>query len=82
MENPILKAKKELIHWVNNLDDLDVLSELLELKEKEKSIPLVSDTQAEYVVKDDFDERFAKGLTLEESKKRTFDFIESLAWNK
>ena len=82
MENPILKAKKELIHWISNLDDLDVLSELLELKDKDESIPLVSETQAEYGVKDDFDKRFTKGLTLEESKKRTFDFVESLAWKK
>lgn len=82
MENPILEYKKELIHWVNNLDDLDVLSQLIELKNKDESIPLVSESISEYAMKDDFDERFAKGLTMEESRRRTREFISNLPWEK
>ncbi|QOW09626.1 hypothetical protein Q73A0000_04215 [Kaistella flava (ex Peng et al. 2021)] len=82
MENPILDLKKEIIIWVNNLDDLDILSELIELKSKDKSIPLISEARSEYAVKDDFDERFAKGMSSTESRKRTKAFIESLPWKK
>ncbi|MGA9212573.1 hypothetical protein [Kaistella sp.] len=56
------------------------MSELIHLKEKHNSISLVAESQTEYAVKDDFDERFAKGLTLEESRKRTREFIENLPW--
>ena len=82
MENPILDLKKEIIIWVNNLDDLDILSELIEVKSKDKSIPLISEDRSEYAVKDNFDERFEKGMSSTESRKRTKAFIESLPWKK
>jgi len=68
MENPIIIYKKELIEWIKNLDDLEVLSHLIELKDGDISVSKVCEPQAEYAVKDDFEERFAKGLTLEESR--------------
>ncbi|MGC4129910.1 MAG: hypothetical protein QM564_10275 [Bergeyella sp.] len=80
MGNPILAYKKELIEWIKNLDDLQVLSDLVEMKEGKFSVSKVSEPQAEYAVKDDFDVQFAKGLTLEESRKRTKEFIRSLPW--
>ena len=67
MENPILQYKTELIDWIKNLDDLEILSQLIILKEKEKNTS-VAETKAEYLVKDDFEERFAKGLSMEESR--------------
>lgn len=33
METSINKTKKELINWIENLDDPDLLSKLLEIKE-------------------------------------------------
>ena len=71
MENSTIQIKKELIEWVKNLDDLEVLSQLIEMKEKDESISLVSEEQAEFLVKDDFDERFAKGLTSEEARRES-----------
>ncbi|MFL9833044.1 hypothetical protein [Chryseobacterium terrae] len=83
MENPILQAKKELIQWIKEMDDLDEIQELLDLKNKNiLSSGVVAESQTEYVVKDDFDERFAKGLTSEESRRRTREFIENLPWKK
>lgn len=82
MENPILEAKKELIQWIKEMDELEDIAELLEIKNRKTSVSKVAESQAEYVVKDDFDERFAKGLTSEESRKRTREFIESLPWKK
>lgn len=82
MKNPIIGAKKDLITWISDLDDLDVLSELMEFKEKNSNADVISEPQTEYQVKDDFDERFAKGLSMEESRARTKKFIESLPWKK
>jgi hypothetical protein len=82
MENPIIEIKQELIEWVENIDDLETIQAILDLKNSQEPSCVVSDIQSEYAVKDDFEERFAKGLTLEESKKRTFDFIENLPWKK
>ena len=67
MQNPILKAKKEIIEWVKNLDELETIQELLDLKNADDANSQVSEPELEYAVKDDFDERFAKGYTMEES---------------
>ena len=82
MENPIAEAKKELIQWIKEMDELEDIAELLEIKNRKTSVSHVAESQAEYAVKDDFDERFAKGLTTEESRRRTRNFIESLPWKK
>ena len=78
----MIEIKQELIEWVENIDDLETIQAILDLKNSQEPSFVVSDIQSEYAVKDDFEERFAKGLTLEESKKRTFDFIENLPWKK
>ena len=78
----MIEIKQELIEWVENIDDLETIQAILDLKNSQEPSCVVSDIQSEYAVKDDFEERFAKGLTLEESKKRTFDFIENLPWKK
>lgn len=82
MENPILEAKKELIQWIKEIDELEDIVELLEIKHRKTFAHQVAESQAEYAVKDDFDERFAKGLTSEESRRRTREFIERLPWKK
>lgn len=82
MKNPIIEAKKDLVDWIYNLDDLDVLSDLMTFKEKSSHTDVISEPQTDYEVKDDFDERFKKGYTLEESKARTKKFIASLPWEK
>lgn len=82
MENPILEAKKELIQWIKEMDELEEIEELLEIKNRKTSVDQVAEAQAEYVVKDDFDERFAKGLSSADSRKRTREFIEKLPWTK
>ena len=82
MENPMIEIKQELIEWVKNIDDLETLSELMKLKEMYALIPLVAESQTEYLVKDDFDERFEKGIPHKEMKRRTLKYIESLPWKK
>lgn len=80
MENPILEAKKNLIQWISNLDDLEALSELMEVKTKHRSADVFADAQTEYEIKDDFDERFAKGISHQEMKRRTIEHIRNLPW--
>ncbi|WP_417431171.1 hypothetical protein [Halpernia sp.] len=83
MENPILEAKTDLIKWISNLDDLEVLSELINFKEKNKFADCFEESRAEYILQDeDFDERFAKGIPHDEMRKRTSTFISSLPWKK
>ena len=82
MENPILKAKKDLMKWISNLDDLEILSELMEFKEKNIDADCVEESRAEYAIADDFDEQFAKGITHDEMRRKTREFISSLPWKK
>jgi hypothetical protein len=82
MGNPIIEAKKELIQWIKEMDELEDIANLLEIKNKMVSNGKVAEAQAEYVVKDDFDERFARGISGEELMKRVYAHIESLPWKK
>ncbi|MBD8081922.1 hypothetical protein [Chryseobacterium caseinilyticum] len=82
MENPIVQSKTDLIHWINKLDDLEVIAELLELKEKRATADTLSESQTEYLAKDDFDERFSRGLNSGESREKTREFISKLSWGK
>lgn len=82
MENPILEAKRELIQWIKDMDELDDIAELLEIKNRKTLIHQVAESQAEYAVKDDFDERFAKGITGEDLMRKVYAHIESLPWKE
>lgn len=82
MENPISEAKKELMQWIKDLDELDVIAELLELKEKSANANVLAEPQTEYAVVDDFEERFAKGIPHDEMVRRTTEFINNLPWKK
>jgi len=82
MENPIFEAKKELIQWIKDMNELEDISELMEIKDRMTLNTIVAETQEEYLVKDDFDERFAKGMSGEELMKKVYAHIESLPWEK
>ncbi|MFC0425614.1 hypothetical protein [Chryseobacterium scophthalmum] len=82
MENPILEAKRELIQWIKEMNELDDIAELLEIKNRKTSVHQVAESQAEYVVKDDFDERFARGITGEDLMRKVYAHIESLPWKE
>ncbi len=67
------------------ISQLDELSRILFIKKYFSFIENVDfyiDKIYESALKDDFDKRFAKGLILEESKKRTYNFIRSLPWKE
>lgn len=63
------KQKKEILDWVENLENEDVIKKLLDIKyDVENS---VYEARAEYAVKDDFEERWAEGLTPNQARNET-----------
>jgi len=82
MEDPIFEAKKELINWILEMDNSEKIQELLNFKNSRNQNTVVAETQAEYALKDDFDERFARGISGDELMQRVYAHIESLPWKK
>ena len=63
------KQKKEILDWIENLENEDVIKKLLDIKyDVENS---VYEARAEYTVKDDFEERWEKGLTPIQARDET-----------
>jgi len=82
MEDPIFEAKEELINWILEMDNPEKIQELLNFKNSQNQNTVVAETQAEYALKDDFDERFARGISGDELMQRVYAHIESLPWKK
>ncbi len=63
------KQKKEILDWIENLENEDVIKKLLDIKyDVENSI---YEARTEYTVKDDFEERWAEGLTPNQARNET-----------
>lgn len=82
MNESILHRKNEILQWLLSLEDESIINEIDDLRKEVLSKNFIGEPQTEYQVKDDFDERFAKGLSMEESRARTKKFIESLPWKE
>lgn len=78
MDGNIERHKKEIIHWIDSLEDESIIRKLLDLKEKTSHS--VNESKAEYLIKDDFEERWAKGISHDEMKRRTLEYISNLPW--
>ena len=79
MENSIVDNKHDLIEWIKNLDDLSVVQKLLDLKNSIKSSTFISDISSEPILKNDFDEQFAAGMTSDELLENIAAHIETMA---
>lgn len=62
-----LEQKKEIADWVLTLNDEAVLNQLYQFKKQTSTF--------------NFDEEFAKGITADELKAKTTEFLKSLPWN-
>ena len=71
MNEKVLYQKNELLQWILSLEDESIIKEIDDLRKKSSSKNFLAEPQTEYQVKDDFDEKFEKGYTLEESKAET-----------
>ncbi|MGV8916163.1 MAG: hypothetical protein ACOH1X_12015 [Kaistella sp.] len=78
MENLMMEKKKELIEWINDLDDLAMVQKILNLKNNVKSSSLISDINSEPILKNDFDEQFAAGMTSEELLENIATHLKSI----
>ena len=71
MNDKTLHNKNELLNWLLSLEDEEIILKLLKFKTETEYVFKISEQQPEYAVKDDFDERFAKGLTSEEARRES-----------
>ena len=60
--------KKEIIDWITSLDNQDILEKVYQLKTQHEPF--------------DFDTEFANGLTTDEFREKTTEFLKSLPWKK
>jgi hypothetical protein len=63
----LVSQKQEIIQWIKNLDDVSILNEIQMLKSKQDF---------------NFEKSWKKGLTIEEARKKSKDFIQNLNWEK
>lgn len=63
----IATQKKEIIDWILSIEDQTILNEIEVIKKQTVF---------------DFDEEFKKGISGEELKKRTSEFLKTLSWKK
>ncbi len=66
MENSALAIRKELITWIEKLQDEQMLEKIMKLKNDFELSALSSEINAEPILKENFDEQFAAGMTSEE----------------
>lgn len=65
----IAVEKKEIIRWVNSLDNPSVIKQLQQIKKKDAE-PF------------DFEKEWKNGITSDELRKSTKEFLASLPWKK
>ncbi|MEX0997707.1 MAG: hypothetical protein WDZ45_11715 [Flavobacteriaceae bacterium] len=61
--------KKEIIKWINSLENPVVIEQIISIKKR--------DTESF-----DFDKEWEKGIPIKEARKKSSDFIKSLPWKK
>ena len=69
MHPDLLHKKNELLQWISELQDEETILEIIKIKNAFEN--LINEPKAEYIVKDDFEERWARGLTKEQSIEKT-----------
>lgn len=80
MNSDFINKKKEILQWISDLQDGEIISELLELKNNLAPVDSVNEPKTEYALKNDFEERWAKGISHEEMRRRTKEYISGLPW--
>ena len=78
MENKRIDIKNDLIEWIENTYDLEILQKISDLKNSIESSSLISDINSHTLTKDNFDEQFAAGMTSEELMENVAAHIESI----
>ena len=64
----ILAQKKELVDWILKLENKEILNDIYNLKKQNTTF--------------NFEEDFANGITSDELKAKTTEFLRTLPWKK
>ncbi len=63
----ISAEKNEIIKWINSLENPEIIEEINKIR-KRKTF--------------DFEKEWERGISIDEARKRTQEFIKSLDWKK
>ncbi|HQC07554.1 MAG TPA: hypothetical protein PK067_11085 [Kaistella chaponensis] len=78
MENSVIEIKNELIEWIQNIFDPEILQKVMDLKNKIESSSLIAEINSEIPVENNFDEQFAAGMSSDELMENIASHIESI----
>ena len=78
MENSVIEIKNELIEWIQNIFDPEMLQKVMNLKNEIESSSLIAEINSEIPVENNFDEQFAAGMSSDELMENIASHIESI----
>ena len=78
MENSVIEIKNDLIDWIENTFDLEILQKVMDLKNTIESSSLIAEINSEIPVENNFDEQFAAGMSSDELMENIASHIESI----
>lgn len=78
MEKSIIDIKNELIEWIENSFDLEILQKILDMKNGMESTSLIADINSENAIEDNFDQQFAAGMTSDELMENIAAHLETI----
>ena len=74
----MIDIKNELIDWIENSFDLEILQKILDVKNGIKPTSLIADINSENVIEDNFDQQFAAGMTSDELMENIAAHLETI----
>ena len=78
MENSVIEIKNELIEWIQNIFDPEMLQKIMDLKNKVESSSLIAEINSEIPVENNFNEQFVAGMSSDELMENIASHIESI----
>ena len=78
MEKSIIDIKNELIEWIENSFDLEILQKILDMINGMEPTSLIADINSEKVLEDNFDQQFAAGMTSDELMENIVAHLETI----
>ena len=78
MENSVIEIKNELIEWIQNIFDPEMLQKVMDLKNTIESSSLIAEINSEIPFENNFNEQFAAGMSSDELMENIASHIESI----
>ena len=78
MENSVIGLKNELIEWIQNIFDPEILQKVMDLKNTIESSSLIAEINSEIPVENNFNEQFVAGMSSDELMENIASHIESI----